>query len=435
MAGPTIQHVYAAPALDSRGMPTLTCEVVLGSGARARASAPAGASTGSHEAVELRDHGVNFGGQGVDQAVRNVRTELAAAVTGIDASDQATVDAALLACDGSGDLGRLGANAILSVSVAAGLAAASHTDRPPYLQFAHGREPLLPLPMVNIFSGGAHAAGALDIQDVLVVPIGAASLTEAIGWVWELRAWLQATLTKNGHTARLVADEGGFGVRLSSNRHALDLVTEAIIAVGLRPGDQMGIALDIAANELADVGGYRLRSEGRLLSPAELIDELRTWCTDFPIVSIEDPLAEDDWAGWSLATERLVGIQLLGDDLFVTSTTRLARGASEQVANAVLVKPNQCGTLSGARAVMIAAQAAGYSTVLSARSGETEESWLADLAVGWQAGQIKVGSLTRSDRTAKWNRLLWIEAELGSEAHYAGAAALTNSRYTCSDAT
>lgn len=424
MNSSAIREVRAALALDSRGNPTITSEVVLESGVSAQATAPSGASTGSHEAFELRDGGDAFGGRGVSRAVHNARTVLAEAVRGVDVQDQAGIDAALRACDGTANLGRLGANAVLSISVAAALAAARESGRPAYVQFSGGQAPLLPLPMINIFSGGAHAARALDIQDVLVVPVGAESFTEAIAWVWEIRTWLQDRLAAQGHGSQLVADEGGFGVRLDSHRHALELLTEAIAGVGLRPGHDVGIALDIAANELLSGAGYELRSEGRLFSSEELIEELRFWCRDFAICSIEDPLSEDDWPGWALASRRLGDVQLLGDDLFVTSATRLAQGIDNQVANAVLVKPNQCGTLSDARAVVSAAQAAGYATVLSARSGETEESWLADLAVGWRTGQIKVGSLTRSDRTAKWNRLLWIESELGTDAPYAAGSAL-----------
>lgn len=424
MRGSAIQSVRAAMALDSRGTPTVTSEVELASGARARATAPAGASTGSHEVAELRDGGDRFGGRGVARAVHTVRTNLAEAVHGIDALDQQAVDTALRTCDGTATLGRLGGNAILSVSLATALAAARHCRQPAYCYLGGGQAPLLPLPMINLFSGGAHAAQALDIQDVLVVPVGSASFAEAIAWVWEIRTWLLAELTAHGHPARLVADEGGFGVPLRSNRHALDLVTEAISAVGLSPGEQVGIALDIAANELLGAGRYRLASENRALTGSELVEELRTWCADFPIVSIEDPLAEDDWDGWRLATDRLPGVQLLGDDLFATSTARLQRAIAEGTANAVLIKPNQCGTLSAANDVRKAAQESGYATVLSARSGETEESWLADLATAWRTGQVKVGSLTRSDRTAKWNRLLWIESEAGTAARYAGRSAL-----------
>ena len=430
MNGSEIRDVSASMALDSRGTPTVASRVVLASGATGRATAPAGASAGSHEAAELRDGGARYAGRGVSRAVEHVNSVLADAVRGIDAADQSAVDSALRACDGTANLARLGANAVLAVSVAASLAAAEHVGQPPYRWWAVENDPLLPLPMINIFSGGAHAAGALDVQDVLVVPLGAATFSEAIAWVWEVRHHLQCALADSGHPARLVADEGGFGVRLESNRQALELVTEAIAACGLVPGEQVAIALDIAANELLSVDRYVLGQEGRRLRAAAFVEELVDWCREFPVISVEDPMAEDDWSGWRLATDSLDHLQLVGDDLFVTAKDRLERGIRDGIANTVLVKPNQCGTLAAACDVVDTARAAGYATVLSARSGETEETWLADLAVGWRAGQIKVGSLTRSERTAKWNRLLAIEDELGPGVEYAGGAALAGRHLT-----
>jgi enolase len=353
-----------------------------------------------------------------------VNDVLGASVRGLDASDQGALDAALRDLDGTPDLGRLGANAVLSVSVAAALAAANAVGASLYEVL--GTAPLLPLPMVNVVSGGAHARGAgVDIQDVLVVPLGASSFAEAIEWAWRVRRATEELASARGLTASLVADEGGLGLALPSNRAAIELVAAGIERAGLAPGDEAAIAVDVAATQLAADGGYRLATEQRGLAAAELVDELDEWCRDQPIVSIEDPLAEDDWEGWLEATRRLGSrIQLLGDDLFVTQVERLERGIGSGVANAILVKPNQCGTLSEAARAVRRAQETGYATVVSARSGDTEDAWLADLAVGWAAGQIKVGSTTRSERTAKWNRLLRIEAELGDRARFAGRAAL-----------
>jgi enolase len=286
--------------------------------------------------------------------------------------------------------------------------------------------PLLPLPMVNIISGGAHSGRSIDVQDFLAVPLGAGSFAEAVEWTARVRAGTAEELTSRGLPVALVADEGGLGPLLPTNRSALDVLVAGIERAGLRPGDEVGIAIDVAATQfLRDDGRYVLAAEGRELTSDELVEELADWCAAYPIVSLEDALAEDDWAGWATATRQLAGRQLLGDDLFVTNPDRLHRGITDGVANAVLVKPNQIGTLSTARSVVRAAHAAGYATVLSARSGETEDDWLADLAVGWRTGQIKVGSTMRSERTAKWNRLLRIETELGDRAEYVGAAALS----------
>ena len=282
------------------------------------------------------------------------------------------------------------------------------------------------MPMVNVVSGGAHARGAgVDVQDVMVVPIGAESFAEAIEWAWRVRRATGEVAGEHGYASSLVADEGGLGLPLPSNRDALELVLAGIERAGLSPGEQAAIAVDVAATQLLVAGGYRLATDDRTLDPAGLIDELEAWCDDFPVVSLEDPLAEDDWTGWSEATRRLgARVQLVGDDLFVTRTERLRHGIETGVANAVLVKPNQCGTLTATREAVDLARGSGYATVVSARSGDTEDGWLADLAVGWLAGQIKVGSTTRSERTAKWNRLLRIEAELGADARFAGRTAL-----------
>ncbi|MGH3319440.1 MAG: phosphopyruvate hydratase [Streptosporangiaceae bacterium] len=421
MTDTSIARLLAWEALDSRGKPTVGCAVVLAGGARGAATVPSGASTGRHEARELRDGGARYAGAGVLRAVAGVTGEIADTVRGYDASDQVGLDGALRALDGTQDLGRLGANAVLAVSVAAARSAAAAAGRPLYehVTCENGR-PLLPLPMVNIISGGAHAGRAIDVQDFLAVPLGARSFREAIEWAGRVRASTAEVLAADGLPVALVADEGGLGPPLPSNRRALELLARGIERAGLVPGEQVGIAIDVAASQFASDGGYALAADDRVLSADELVEELAEWCTAYPIVSIEDPLDEDDWAGWRQATSKLGDRQLLGDDLFVTDMARLERGIAEHVANAVLVKPNQTGTLSSARAVVGRAREAGYRTVLSARSGETEDDWLSDLAVGWRAGQIKVGSTMRSERTAKWNRLLRLEAELGDGATYAG---------------
>jgi enolase len=421
-----IERVLAWEALDSRGNPTVACEVRLSGGAAGTATVPSGASTGTHEAHELRDGGDRYAGLGAAAAVRNAAGELAAAILGIDAGDQATVDAALRAADGTENLRRLGANAVLAVSVASAVAAAAGAGEPLYRLAAAGAGPLLPLPMVNIVSGGRHAGWATDIQDFLAVPIGAASFAEAIEWAWRVRRATAQLAAEKGLVAALVADEGGLGPALPSNRAGLDLLARGIERSGLAAGEDVAIALDVAGTQLRRPGGsYALASENRSLEAGELVSELAAWTAEYPIVSLEDPLAEDDWDGWAVASTQLGSIQLLGDDLFATNLARLEQAIELQIANAVLVKPNQIGTLSQALATIVRARAAGYATVLSARSGDTEDSWLADLAVGWRTGQIKVGSTMRSERTAKWNRLLRIEAELGADAEFAGRAALS----------
>jgi enolase len=428
MTDTAIRDITAWEGLDSRGKPTVGCEVLLAGGARGQAYVPSGASTGRHEARELRDGGTRYSGQGVQRAVANATTILADAVRGLDALDRAAVDAALRAADGTPDLGAAGANAVLAVSVATALAAADAQRLPLYrLVAAAGDEPLLPLPMVNIISGGAHAGRSIDVQDFLAVPVGAQSFSEAIEYSARVRRGTADVLAERGHSVALIADEGGLGPVLPTNRAALDMVVAGIERAGLRPGSDIGIAVDIAATQfLTQDGHYVLAAEGdRRLSAAELVDELADWCERYPIISLEDALGEDDWTGWARATERLGHRQLLGDDFFVTDPERLRRGIRDKAANAVLVKPNQTGTLSDAHTVVRLAQDNGYRTVLSARSGETEDAWLADLALGWRTGQIKVGSTMRSERTAKWNRLLQIEAQLGDRIDYAGAVAIS----------
>lgn len=426
MSDTTITALLAWEALDSRGKPTVGCEVRLDGGATGRATVPSGASTGRHEARELRDGGERHGGNGVLRAVANVTGEIATAVRGLDATDQATVDRTLRDADGTADLGRLGANAVLSVSVATAVAGAAARGVPLHAAVAdEGATPLLPLPMINIISGGAHSGRSIDVQDFLAVPLGAGSFAEAIEWAARVRAGTAHELDARGLPVALVADEGGLGPLLPTNRSALDVLVAGIERARLRPGDDVGIAIDVAATQLVRADGrYVLAAEDRELTADDLVEELADWCSAYPIVSLEDALAEDDWAGWRTGSRRLAGRQLLGDDLFVTDPGRLRRGIDEDIANAVLVKPNQIGTLDTARSVVRIAHAAGYATVLSARSGETEDDWLADLAVGWRTAQIKVGSTMRAERTAKWNRLLRLETELGDRAEYAGRAAL-----------
>lgn len=419
-----IEHVLGWEALDSRGTPTVACVVRLEGGAEGEAIVPSGASTGTHEAHERRDGEERYGGKGVRGAVAALREEIGPALVGQDPGEQAAIDGLLRALDGTPNLRRLGANAVLAASVACALAAARSQGVSLWRLLDPEEAPLLPLPMVNVISGGAHAGGLVDVQDFLVVPVGAQTFAEAIEWATRVRGGAAAGLRARGHDISLVADEGGLAAPLLSNRAALDVLLEGIERSGLQPGVDAAIAVDIAATQLLGNGSYVLAREGRSLRAEELVDEISAWVDDYPIVSVEDAVGEDDEAGWRYATERLGDrIQLLGDDLFVTSPERLAAGIRDGIANAVLVKPNQIGTLSEAAHVVRIARAAGYATVLSARSGETEDNWLADLAIGWRAGQLKVGSTTRSERTAKWNRLLRIESEC-RDGEFAGRAVL-----------
>jgi enolase len=426
----TITQVLGWEALDSRGKPTVGCEVTLSSGAVGAALAPSGASTGTHEAHELRDGGQRFDGNGVRSAVSHLRNELADAVRGLPAADQGAVDAALRAADGTPNLSRFGANAVLALSLATQIAAAADANAPLWRHaLGPGGRLELPMPMVNIISGGAHAGRTIDIQDVLVCPLGADSFPQAIEWVDRVRRATGTELARRGLPTSLIADEGGYGPALDANESALEIVTLAVEHSGLTPGDDVGIALDIAATQFYDPasGRYRLSTENRELAAPEWAAELTGWTKRFPIVSLEDAMAEDDWQGWTTISEALPQMQIVGDDLFTTNADRLQRGIDAGVANAILVKLNQIGTVSEARAVVAQARHAGYATVLSARSGDTEDSWLADLAIGWQTGQIKVGSLTRSERTAKWNRLLRLHAELGDRASFAGREVIAGS--------
>jgi enolase len=418
-----IVSVTGREILDSRGRPTVEADVILANGAMGRASVPSGVSTGRHEAVELRDgNPARYRGLGVLRAVENLTGEIAAAVRGLRADDQRSLDDTVIAIDGSPHKARLGANAALAVSLAACRAAAVGRGVPLYRHIADlaDTRPSIPLPMVNIISGGLHAGRQVDIQDVLAIPLAAVSFREALETVVAIHNRVGDMVRAAGYPP-LVADEGGWGPPLGSDREAIEWVARAILDEGV----SAGIALDIAASHFFDreASVYRLASASGTLSSVQMVSVLAEWVREFPIVSVEDGLAEDDWAGWMALTSDLASVQLVGDDLFVTDSRRLEEGIARGVANAVLVKPNQVGTLSEALDVVAAARRHGYGVVVSARSGETEDSFLADLAVGTGAGQIKVGSVTRSSRLAKWNQLLRIEEELGPAA-YVGAAAL-----------
>lgn len=420
-----VTDVHAWEALDSRGRPTVACRVELSGGGVGRAVVPSGVSTGGHEARELRDGDERYGGFGVRAAVHHVRELLSGTVRGMDALDRPGVDAVLESCDPADDLRTVGANAVLAVSIAVTVAAAAQTHEPLWRALSGSDSPLLPLPMVNILSGGQHAAGAVDIQDVLAVPLGASDFAEAIEWTSRVRAATARVMNAHGLATDLVADEGGLAAALRDNEQALSLVTEGIALAGLEPGRDVGIAVDMAANQLWVQGNYALKLEHSLLPSAEWMGRIADWCDRYPIVSVEDVLHEDDWDGWRAATRELGWhVQVLGDDHFATNLERLRRGVRDETANAVLIKPNQAGTVTRAERVLAEAASAGFATVVSARSGDSEDTWLADLAVGWQAGQIKVGSLMRSERTAKWNRLLEIESRAGASARFAGASAL-----------
>jgi enolase len=420
----TIEHVIGREVLDSRGNPTVEAEVFLDSGARGRAIAPSGASTGIREAVELRDGGDRYGGKGVEHAVAHVNGEIAAAVAGLDALDQRSVDHALIDVDGTPDKGRLGANALLAVSLASAKAVADDLEIPLYRSIGGANAHALPVPMLNVLNGGAHAKNTIDFQEFMLMPVGAASFNEALRWGTETYHTLKSLLADRG-LSTAVGDEGGFAPDLPQNEDAVKLLVEAIELAGRTPGDEIALALDPATSELWNDGAYVLAGEGRTLSSAELVDYWVDLVARFPIVSIEDGMAEDDWDGWAALTRALGSrVQLVGDDLFVTNQARLERGIGLGVANAILVKVNQIGTLSEALDTMAVAGRASYASVMSHRSGETEDTTIADLAVATNCGQIKAGAPARSDRVAKYNQLLRIEEELGESAAYLGEGAL-----------
>jgi enolase len=420
-----IVDVHARQILDSRGNPTVEVDVTLEDGSMGRAAVPSGASTGAHEAVELRDGDKSrWGGKGVEKAVRNVNGPIAGEIVGRDAEDQADLDAALIALDGSDNKGRLGANAILGVSLATAKAAADALGLPLY-RYAGGVDAnLLPVPMMNILNGGVHADNGIDFQEFMVMPVGAPSFAEALRCGAEIFHALKGALHQAG-LSTAVGDEGGFAPAIQNSREALDYIEKAVSSAGYKLGGDVLLALDCAASEYFKDGTYRMIGEGRTLSSADNADFLAELASDYPIASIEDGMAEDDMAGWKLLTEKLGGrVQLVGDDLFVTNVKRLGQGIADGIANSILIKVNQIGTLTETIDAVRMAQSSGYTAVMSHRSGETEDSTIADLAVALSCGQIKTGSLARSDRTAKYNQLLRIEEELGDAARYPGRAAL-----------
>ncbi len=419
-----ITDVRAREILDSRGNPTVEADVVLASGAVGRAAVPSGASTGSREAVELRDGDASrYGGKGVLKAVANANGEIRDAVTGMDAADQQAIDAKMIELDGTDNKSRLGANAILAVSLATAQAQARERDLPLYAHLKGEGPWQLPVPMMNIINGGAHASNSVDLQEFMILPVGAPSLREAVRYGAEVFHALKSVLAGRG-LATTVGDEGGFAPDLPSNEAAIEVILEAIDKAGYRAGEDIWLGIDAASSEFYKDGDYLLASEGKTFDAAGFTDLLADWVERYPILSIEDGMEESDWDGWKLHTERLGDkVQLVGDDLFVTNTSILQRGIDEHIANSILIKPNQIGTLTETLAAIELATGAGYTAVVSHRSGETEDVAIADIAVGSAATQIKTGSLSRSDRVAKYNRLMRIEEQLGDEASYAGPAA------------
>jgi len=433
-----ITRVHARQVIDSRGNPTVEADVYIGSGTPGRAAVPSGASTGEHEALELRDGDKSrYLGKGVLKAVSHINGEIAKTVSGLDAGDQRALDKRLIELDGTPTKSRLGANAILAVSMAAARAAAAAQNLPLYKYLArYSTETsanLLPVPMMNILNGGAHADNSVDFQEFMVMPIGAPSFSEALRWGVEVFHALKSALKRHNYSTA-VGDEGGFAPNCKSNEEAIQIVLEAIAAAGYKPGEQVSIALDPAASEFYDKnsGQYVFKKSDRSAHPSpEMAAYWTGWAEKYPIVSIEDGMAEDDWAGWKQLTQKLGGqpgkkkIQLVGDDLFVTNTERLSRGINEGIANAILIKLNQIGSVTETIDAIELARKAGYHSIISHRSGETEDTFIADLAVATAAGQIKTGSASRTDRIAKYNQLLRIEEELGANARFKGAAALS----------
>lgn len=419
-----IVDVKALEVLDSRGNPTVAVDVILESGAVGTAMVPSGASTGSREAIELRDGDKSrYLGKGVTKAVANVNGELRSAVIGMEATDQKALDAKMIALDGTDNKGRLGANAILGVSLAAARAAAQEAGKPLYAYLNDSGEYLLPVPMMNIINGGAHADNSVDMQEFMILPVGAPNFREAIRYGTEVFHALKKVLHDRG-MATGVGDEGGFAPNLPSNESAIEVILEAIKNAGYVAGKDIFLGLDVASSEFYKDGKYHLESEGKEFTSEEFVDYLAAWVDKYPIISIEDGLAEGDWHGWGIMTDKLgKKIQIVGDDLFVTNPSILKKGIEAKVANSILIKVNQIGSLTETLEAIDMAHAAGYTTVMSHRSGETEDSTIADLAVATRSGQIKTGSLSRSDRIAKYNRLLKIEAELGDKATYAGKSA------------
>ncbi len=419
-----ILSILGRQILDSRGNPTVEVEVLLDSGAEGRAAVPSGASTGEHEAVELRDGGEQFGGKGVRQAVEFVNTEIADALEGFDATDQRFVDRVMLDLDGTDNKARLGANAILGTSLAIAKAAAIELDLPLFAYVGGPNAHVLPVPMMNVVNGGAHADNSIDLQEFMVMPVGAPSFSEALRWGVETYHVLKGVLHDRG-LSTAVGDEGGFAPNLDSNEDAIKVLVEAIEKAGFTPGDDIAIALDPATSEIYRDGNYHLEGEGKVLTPAEMTDYWKRLIDNYPIVSIEDAMDENDWDGWATLTAAVGDrVQLVGDDLFVTNSERLQTGIDKNVANSILVKVNQIGSLTETLDTVDLATRHAYTSVMSHRSGETEDATIADLAVATNCGQIKTGAPARSDRVAKYNQLLRIESILGDDAEYRGRAAL-----------
>jgi enolase len=419
-----IVDIVGREILDSRGNPTVECDVLLESGTMGRAAVPSGASTGSREAIELRDgNKKRYLGKGVLKAVEHINTEISEAVLGLDASEQAFLDKTLIDLDGTDNKGRLGANATLAVSMAVARAAAEESGLPLYRYLGGMGAHLLPVPMMNVINGGAHANNNLDLQELMIIPVGAPTFREAVRYGAEVFHALKKIIDGKGMTTA-VGDEGGFAPNVASHEAALQMIIEAIDKAGYKPGEQIAIGLDCAASEFHKDGKYHLEGEGLTLSAAEWTDILATWCDKYPIVSIEDGMGEGDWDGWKHLTDKLgAKVQLVGDDLFVTNTKILKEGIDKRIANSILIKINQIGTLTETFAAIEMAKRANYTAVISHRSGETEDSTIADIAVGTNAGQIKTGSMSRSDRIAKYNQLLRIEEDLGDVAAYPGRSA------------
>ncbi|MCX7742856.1 MAG: phosphopyruvate hydratase [Tepidimonas sp.] len=424
-----IVDIVGREILDSRGNPTVECDVLLESGVMGRAAVPSGASTGSREAIELRDGDPGrYLGKGVLKAVEHINTEISEAVLGLDASEQAFLDKTLIELDGTENKSRLGANALLAVSMAVARAAAEESGLPLYRYFGGSAATTLPVPMMNVINGGAHANNNLDLQEFMILPVGAPSLREAIRWGAEVFHALKKIIHDRGMSTA-VGDEGGFAPSVANHEAAIQLILEAIDKAGYTAGTQIALGLDCASSEFYRDGRYHLEGEGLTLHASQWADMLAAWCDKYPIVSIEDGMAEGDWDGWALLTQRLgKRVQLVGDDLFVTNTKILKEGIDKGIANSILIKINQIGTLTETFAAIEMAKRAGYTAVISHRSGETEDSTIADIAVGTNAGQIKTGSMSRSDRMAKYNQLLRIEEDLGDVAVYPGRDALYNLR-------
>ena len=423
----SIEHVIGREVLDSRGNPTVEVEVLLASGGRGRAIVPSGASTGRFEAVELRDGGEWYGGKGVQQAVHNVNGEILDAIVGLEALDQRGLDAELLSLDGTDNKSRLGANAMLGTSLAVARAASDELELPLYRYIGGANACVLPVPMMNVVNGGVHADNTIDLQEFMIVPVGAASYREALRWGVETYHALRSVLHDRG-LSTAIGDEGGFAPDLAVNEDAVRLLLDAIERAGYQPGEQVALALDPATSELwrEEQGRYELAGEGRSLTSDELVGYWSDLCDRYPIVSIEDGMAEEDWDGWAALTRALGSrVQLVGDDVFVTNAERLQRGLAQGVANAILVKVNQIGTLTETLETVELASASSYAVVMSHRSGETEDTTIADLAVATNCGQIKTGAPARSDRVAKYNQLLRIEESLGESAVFRGGATLT----------